>query len=356
MPISLFLFLSSQHFILPRLSSSFALRSNQLSHHNKLFSSLLDSLVSFRSESLAPQSTGLILTNPNNNNKNHPQESTPSSNALIPKRGVLKKTVSFKDEVEERRIGGEEEEKENKAFLDKKSIESKSSSLSSEKEKKAVVEGTDVVVSTPTSEKKDTNESEMRSESNSNPLKPIDLQEPLRTSLSNLISALRSDKSSSAIDTPIINPANTTSTTDSNSTNRKATVSEGSDSESDDSSLFGDEDDPLVFDPYQNNNSSSSSKKHSINTSSSSTNAPKSKEAGMESLKASLNSLSNDIQAQHYNALRGGVGRSSGFGTLGGFPTPDKGKNSENGNENKGVEVAQIKAEIRNLKGLLLSR
>jgi len=241
--------------------------------------------------------------------------------------------VSFKDEVEERRIGGDEEA----AKMEKKSEEPSNikpkSNLVAEK-KEVVVEGTDVVVTKETIDGKEEEKEEDK-------LKPIDLQEPLRTSLNNLVLALRSDRSSISFGSDVASIAT--------SIRKKATVSSGSDSDSSTSSDSeeDEDDDPLIFDPYKA--SSKSKKKHS--QTSIITNKSKSG-SGFETLNSSLNSLSNEIQAQHYNAMSGA---GTGFGRTLGYNVPTPPSTAKEG-ENKGVEVAQIKAEIRNLKGLLLSR
>lgn len=221
---------------------------------------------------------------------------------------------------------------------------------------------------------------EQTEEEDKNTLPPIDLSGPLRTSLSALTNSLRGAKSADPSHPSSTRSPTVTEAADDDDTDAESSSSGSSDSWQDTSNDEDDED--VEFDPFAAATPSDSKKKtktktkakangkqaqtksslipssslparthwSDINTSSSSSSA----------LYASLTSLSSSISSQHlYNISkrglypgsniswnRNGNGSGSGSGSGGDFAHLDKSSEL----------AAQIRAEIRSLKGVLLSR
>lgn len=325
--------------MLPRLVSTLDARSELLKHHHDLYSTLHNRVKKLRS------SAGFSSTDANG---------TSSSAAAVPKRGVLKR-VQFADEVGK----------------DAAPTSPTSSAEEIEDKKEAgdvVLPGTDVVVSAasvPDGSKEkggeDREDDEKRpllegqaeeGETEKDKVIPIDVTAPLRSSLSKLAEALKADASSQALLPP--SPATTTTKT--------PTVA---DEESDGASEESDDEDELEFDPFAPPKTSSSKKKH---TSTSTSAAAASTTSGGEgaggkatSLRSSLSAINANIAAQMYTASASHYGPRS-FNTFASSITSSFGASPSTGSSNgasaeqKTVDVAQVRADIRNLKGLLLSR
>ncbi|KAN0060334.1 hypothetical protein ACQY0O_007663 [Thecaphora frezii] len=334
-------------YVLPRMTATLEARSIALKHHIVLFDKLRSSVLGMATYLPASASEAAAQ---------HQQQQ---------RRGVLKK-VHFGDEVD----GGK---------LDDGTAADATTALekTSKETQKVVLPGTDVVVDAVVSEKTDgldgekagleATASEEAAEPAQPKLEPIDLTEPLRQSISRLASVLRADMSSSALGKPIdptlAADVGAASAPTSMRGPRSATVADAasdSGSEWSDSDADTVSDDGLEFDPYGSYNK----KKHTQASPSSSfggSGASTSSRAG--SLRTSLASLSAEINSRQFLATTQSFPASSTGGGLrfGALPasstmTTTTTMAGSGANETRSGEIGQVKAEIRSLKGLLLSR
>ncbi|KAJ1029962.1 hypothetical protein NDA16_000875 [Ustilago loliicola] len=330
-------------YILPKITAMFDARSIVLKHHIVLFDKLKNNVASLAT--YVPIQPARISG----------AEDSASSNgaAASPLKGVLKK-VHFHDELAQK-----ENEKEGV-----KSTQHGSETKS--KTEKVVLPGTDVVVDAKTpllSESgKEGSEGDASSQDGEDAestiaapkLEPIDVMSPIRESMARLAEALRGDLSgrpATATSTPIVS-SSTSSTT--SRTARVASVADagsGSDEweDDDEDDRTDDDDDGLEFDPY-----GAYQKRHKHTQSSATTTAASgSGSTSLTGLKAALVSLNADISTHAFAAA-------SSSSTYGGgafrFGPGTTDANASGADSPKSGDLGQVKAEIRSLKGLLLSR
>lgn len=321
-------------YMMPRLIATLDARSNLLQHHRSLYSTLAGRVKSLKNNSLAPSSTVQEL-----------QQQQNGTGGTPPLKGVLKK-VQFADEVEQKAVSGNDSRSAHKAEAsdeEERKEAGETSALLEEKDSTEAENGKKVFeqehnqIATAQGEGKAAEGIERPA------LPPINILESLQTSLSRLNQALKADTSASAIGSEIGSER-------SSNTASLATTVEG---ESDE--WVSDEDsDELEFDPFAppSTKAKSSKRKHSPknNVSSSKSSIERSSGSGTSSsssLKSTLNSLNAYINTQTYMANANVFdSRSLGIGSSG----------SQDKNASKSGEVAQVRAEIRSLKGLLLSR
>lgn len=300
-----------QAYLLPRLTAMFDARSTLLKHHFELYDGIFARVRKLRKASLTSLSVdagGLTAAEGQ------------------PKRGALKR-VQFADDV----AGGEERE-------DSAQI---SSTKEGTKNEKVVMPATDVVVSAPRPEDQEKgavaphNKELSEDGAEGQEVVPIDITDSIRTSLSALAAALRSDMSAAALGAPASETRSVPAPTVADGSSES-----GSDEEEDEDAS----DDGLEFDPY----GSYQKKKHSQSRDTSTT--FNSHVPTHAALRASLGSLSAAVSTQMFVAgTSASSGAYGGYGNLTGSP-------NTNADPAKVGDVGQIKAEIRSLKGLLLSR
>ncbi|PWN54418.1 hypothetical protein IE53DRAFT_382973 [Violaceomyces palustris] len=307
-------------YVLPRITATFDARSIALKHHLSLFERLVDS-------------TRKLTTYV-------PASSAGLPEATVHRKGVLKK-VHFDDEVESNAVSATQsqvgkEGTKNEMHTTTTETEAAASANSNEKDgllpqdgKSEAVEGEAEAGVAQVKEKAT--------------MEPIDLTEPLRKSLGRLAAALRSDMSSSAVGpTEGGTPANPSTT--SSSPSLAARVSDaGSDSGSEEWEDDDDvSDDGLEFDPY----GSYQKKKHSPSGGSA-----RSKAGKRDELKQALKGFSAEISTHQF--IASSQSATGGLTRYGGYAPSNPGSGSESP---KSGDIGQVKAEIRSLKGLLLSR
>lgn len=360
-----------QAYLLPRLTKTLDARSQLLKHHHELYTMLLTRLRTLGANSLSPCAV------PATPSAADEAVTAGLSGEEIKKRGVLKR-VQFADEKE----GGSLELAAAAAASEEKKAED--SAASSEKDaikgalkKDAAVEG-DADAETTQGE-----------EATAEPkVEPIFLFNDLTTSLASLTAALRADVSARAIGTPptAAAAARVSSSTSPHNTfsllppkSLAATVHDASEGSGTDSWEDTEADsDGLEFDPFApvpsgKRTGSGRRRKHSPAPASA---APAHKDATAE-LMSKLGSLNSFVHAQSFLSAAtpnrwatigaGGAGtthtaaqymaaaaRHAGAGS--GNASASGGETSGGEGTAKPADVAQIKAEIRSLKGLLLSR
>ncbi|CDS01462.1 uncharacterized protein SPSC_02022 [Sporisorium scitamineum] len=294
-------------YILPKITAMFDARSIVLKHHIVLFDRLRSNVAS------------LATYVPIQHTRIGGDDSATAAGGVSPLKGVLKK-VHFHDEVDT----SQKDEKEGV----------KSTQLGSDSgSEKVVMPGTDVVVDAKTpllsdagSETASTDEAEEAA----GKLEPIDLTMPIRERMTRLAAALKTISQPTPASATPSRAARVTSVTDAGS---------GSDEWEDESDA---DDDGLELDPY-----GAYQKKHKHTQSSSTTEGSR---ISLSNLKSTLISLNADISTHAYAASSsggGGGGTAFRFGAAagaGGAESPKSG------------DLGQVKAEIRSLKGLLLSR
>ncbi|SPO20452.1 uncharacterized protein UTRI_00852_B [Ustilago trichophora] len=326
-------------YILPKITAMFDARSIVLKHHIVLFDKLRSNVASLAT--YVPVQQARIGS-----------DDTAASSAASPLKGVLKK-VHFHDELAASAENEKEGVKSTQHGSDKSSTE------------KVVMPGTDVVVDAKTpllSETREGSETDASvdgedAESVAPKLEPIDIMTPIRESMARLAEALKGDLSG--------RPLASTSTSFASSTPRAARVASVTDAESgsdewedddDDDADGSDDDDGLEFDPY-----GAYQKKHKHTQSSSSSSASTAKSgsgsASISGLKSALVSLNADISTHAFAANSSSSSMYSGGAFRFGPGTTDANASSGSGAESpKSGDLGQVKAEIRSLKGLLLSR
>lgn len=315
-------------YILPKITAMFDARSIVLKHHIVLFDKLRSNVSSMAT--YVPIQHGRVSA-----------EEGSATAAASPLKGVLKK-VHFNDEV-----AASEAEKEGV-----KSTQHKNDAKSSTE--KVVMPGTDVVVDAKTpllsDQEKEGSEADSSSaadeedaEAAAPKLEPIDLMTPIRESMAKLVEVLKGDLSgrsstttATATTTPAARSARVASVTDAGS---------GSDEWEDDDEADGsDDDDGLEFDPY-----GAYQKKHK-HTQSSAT-APT--QTSRTELTTTLAKLNADISSHAFAATSSSYGHGAfRFGP----GTTDANAGGSGAESPKSGDLGQVKAEIRSLKGLLLSR
>lgn len=329
-------------YILPKITAMFDARSIVLKHHIVLFDKLRSNVASLAT--YVPVQHARIGSD----------DTAATTSAASPLKGVLKK-VHFTDELAASAENEKEGVKSTQHGSDKSSTE------------KVVMPGTDVVVDAKTpllSETKEGSETDAsvdgeEAEPAAPKLEPIDLMTPIRESMARLAEALKGDLSG--------RPAASTTTSSATSAPRAARVASVTDTGSgsdeweddDDHDADGsDDDDGLEFDPY-----GAHQKKHkhtqssSSSSSSSSTAKSGSGSASISGLKSALVSLNADISTHAFAATSSSSSMYSGAAFRFGPGTTDANSSSGSGAESpKSGDLGQVKAEIRSLKGLLLSR
>jgi hypothetical protein len=304
-------------YLMPRMVSTLDSRSLLLGHHLDQYTILTNRIKQLRGNSLVPSSM--------------------RDAANAPLKGVLKK-VQFADEMTSEKRLGEEEKHKDEVSVKETNVDVLTKEDADEEKQKLLED-----------------EEEGQEQEKSTVLAPVDITEPIRNSLARLNQALRADMSGSAIGTELSAPAPTAEKTKSKSKSALATSVE---EESDADSWVSEEDsDELEFDPYSATTKSSSKRKHDpANTNKTSSLALANSVSGTTavSLNSSLSTLNAYINSQTFMAsshVYGGrtIGMGGVYGATSSSVT-DKEASAKTG------DVAQIRADIRNLKGLLLSR
>ena len=313
-------------YILPKITAMFDARSIVLKHHIVLFDKLRSNVASLAT--YVPIPHGRL---------NNTDETAVTS----PLKGVLKK-VHFHDEVEAsvNKDGEKEGVKSTQHGGDAKP-------------EKVVTAGTDVVVTAKTPLLSDREGSETdastvdgeESEPAAAKLEPIDLMSPLRESMAKLAEALKGELSGRPA------PPATNATTSPRRTARVASVTdadsdEWEDDSSSDANASDPDDDGLEFDPY---GAYQKKHKHTQTSSTSTTSPATSGSVSLANLKSTLVSLNADISTHAFTATS--ASNAGGGGAFRFGPAPNSGAESP-----KSGDLGQVKAEIRSLKGLLLSR
>lgn len=316
-------------YILPKITAMFDARSIVLRHHITLFDKLRD------------QVTGLATYVPK---QIIAPDATPAANGASARKGVLKK-VHFNDHAAEKQEKDDEGVKATQH--DDKADESTTTD-------KVITPGTDVVIDSATTPAKNESEADTTAEGEAEAPQPtpIDLTEPIRSSLSKLAEALKANMSSSALSAP-----SASSSAPIGRASRSTTVHDagsGSDDWEDDEEDEEASDDGLEFDPY---GAYQKKLKHTqaTSTATSSTKTP----ASLSGLKSAIASLNADISTHAFAATSSSSNMySSSFRYM---PTSGTANTTGDGNSSgtespKFGDLGQVKAEIRSLKGLLLSR
>ena len=333
-------------YILSKITAMFDARSIVLKHHIVLFDKLRSNVASLATYvPVQPVRLGA--------------EERKSANGAAPSplKGVLKK-VHFHDEPAQKE---KEKEKENEGV---KSTQHGSETKS--KTEKVVLPGTDVVVDAKTPLLSEAGKEDSDADASSQDgddaeagaaapkLEHIDVMTLIRESMARLAEALRGDLSgrpSTSTTTPILSDSTASSTSRSARVASVADAGSGSDEweDDDEEDRTDDDDDGLEFDPY-----GAYQKKHKHTQSSAATTAASvSGSASLTGLKAALVSLNADISTHAFAAASssstyGGEAFRFGPGTTDG--------NASSAESPKSGDLGQVKAEIRSLKGLLLSR
>ncbi|PWY96815.1 hypothetical protein BCV70DRAFT_203412 [Testicularia cyperi] len=327
-------------YILPRITAMFDARSIVLKHHIVLFDKLRDTVNGLAT--YVPNSTQAIT--------NGASANVHDANGQLVRKGVLKK-VHFNDDPHSQ---DKDEEKEGLK--------------STQHAEKVVTPGTDVVVEAKTPgtverEKEagiksdETDDAMTMEDGESAPapapaMAPIDIMAPVRSSLARLTKVLKANMSSAALNAP----------TAAEGTGRvgaqAATVQDagsGSDEWEDEEDEDEASDDGLEFDPY---GAYQKKLKHTQATSGSSSSKSKGSRS-LSGLKVALSSLNADISTHSFAATSSSYGSVAYPSTFRFGPTSDASANtaSNTGADSpKSGDLGQVKAEIRSLKGLLLSR
>lgn len=298
-------------YLVPRIVSTLDARSFLLKHHAEQYNLLANKIKTLRGNSLSPHSQIGISA---------------------PLKGVLKK-VQFADNITNEKQAVEEEGK--KEAGEKETSQEKVVSLEDTKQSQS-----------DSDEEAKTSESSEKISS----IKPVDVMEPIRSSLIKLGQSLKADVSASAIGTDVV-PAFTAEARSTSIRPTSTTVEEESDA---DSWVSEDDSDELEFDPYSPSSTKNSKRKHNPAHATKAASASAASSTIAISLNSSLSTLNAYINSQTYMASANiyGGGRSIGVSSMGGS-TASSGSEKEG---SKAGDVAQIRADIRNLKGLLLSR
>lgn len=296
-------------YMLPRLITTLDCRSLLLKHHLDQFNILTNRIKGLRGNSLAPTS----------------QRANPATT----RKGVLKK-VQFADEIVKEKVRIVEEEEKKEAGEKEHGSEGRMG------DNKGAV---DELQNESDESKEEGREGESRDKE---ALETIDILEPVRNSLARLSRCLEADWSAAAIGTAIAPSTPTTHTQRELTASTATTVEEESDADS----WVSDEDsDELEFDPYSPKTPSTHKKKHDpASAAKEPSPMPLTSDTNATSLQSSLSTFNAYVNSQTYMAgahVYGGLRTLSAAGA-------DK--------ESKAGDVAQIRADIRNLKGLLLSR
>ncbi|EPQ29125.1 uncharacterized protein PFL1_03413 [Pseudozyma flocculosa PF-1] len=348
-------------YVLPRITATFDARSIVLSHHHVLYDKLRASVRGMAT--YLPASTAEVA-------KQQQQQQQQQQ-----RKGVLKK-VHFGDEVD----GGKLDD--SQRALAAAAGNDGAADDKGHKTEKVVLPGTDVEVDARAPDEKQAADPAAGKDGDAaaaegaaagdlaQGLEPIDLTEPLRQSISRLAAVLRADMSSAAVGKPLdagapVDSAASGAIASATTQARPATVSDAdseSGSEWSDSDTDTVSDDGLEFDPY----GSYTKKKHTqtpTTTSSTSGRSSSSSSAKRGALKSSLTSLSADISSRQFMATNQSFANSTLGMRFGATPAAAAGGSSTSatgagsgGNETRSGEIGQVKAEIRSLKGLLLSR
>lgn len=302
-------------YVIPRLVATLDARSTILKHHRELYESLSRSVNGLRVSSLA------LLKG----------EKLDTSSA---RKGVLKK-VQFADQVDHEKLNMSGEIIANTDDEDKKESGEKKAIADPDSERESAQGQTDAPESQEASDKVSA-------------LPSVDILDSWRTSLTRLNQTLKADTSASAIGTDIVRP-------DLRSTGKSSvpatTVEEESDAES---WISEDDSEELEFDPFASHPPPSKHKhspKSALGQPSTISSQTSASVAAATSLKSSLNGMNAYLNTQTYMAGARSLGSGgASFGTLGAGSSGGSASNSKVG------DVAQVRAEIRSLKGLLLSR
>lgn len=335
-------------YMLPRIVSTLDSRSTLLKHHRDLYIMLANRINDVRHNGLAPFAGADTASN---------------GNEAPTRKGVLKK-VQFADEVgsaaspaldAKETISDDEEKKESgdvKApLLDKQ---------------ERFVPPSDVEANDAHAD--DAEQQIVQKEE----LPPIDILEPLRASLLRLKQSLQADTSASAIGMDVLPVPKSALSVSSQASTKSSSTTPSLEDESDaDSWLSESESDELEFDPFApptpkkgRSGGASARRKHTAKSDAAGGQAAGKPQGSISAVETSATALKSTIASMHAyinsqtfraraaGGFGGGANAGMSFGTYGGEGTEGK----DGAKVNKPGDVAQIRADIRSLKGLLLSR
>lgn len=347
---------------MPKLVTMLDSRSFVLKHHHSLWNNIVRSVRNLSQASLAPPRPAQAAVK---------GETEKADDGIRRRRSSLKK-VQFADEVK----GGSLEQREGE---EPASPPEKTMQLGG-KETDVVLPGTDVVVSTTT--KESGGEEEKTSEEGADEVEPIDVSEPLRASLAALTQRLRGQ--TGEMDQTQV--SSSSSVVLSQSAADKATsVADEEEGSSSDSSWQDDldsEEEELELDPFaapvkkggkrrgshKKRKTTATSDKSTLSAGSPSTSTSSLNDSSAASsalydtlvdLNSSINARMLHSQTRSFRASHTG-GAYGTFNFAQNFPSSSTAGGASESKEGEGDTVmetsAQIRAEIRSLKGLLLSR
>lgn len=348
-------------FVLPRLASTLNGRSFLLKHHVGLWDNVVGSVRALKGGAagagLGPEGLRKAVTKAE-------MEAEGPRKGSSERRSSLTKKVQFADEVDggslEQHQAGEME-----PLLPKKATQMSSTDEDKEKQGKKEGAGQDDEKAALKAEGQEEGEQTAEEEAaKQQELEPIDVCAPIRESLAALVQRLRQDRQDDAASSSVAARATTV---------QDEEVEEGSDASG---GSWEDEEEDVEFDPFvEVHGASSSADKKKSKTAkkagsgskakkSTSTTPPSSSAANVfpadSPLYTSLSSLNASVTARliaSSSAARSFSRHQTAFSF--GLPAPasSSDKKQEATGEDKTAELgAQIKAEIRSLKGLMLSR
>lgn len=316
-------------YILPKITATFDARSIVLRHHITLFDKLRHNVGNLAM--YMPKETLDVKS-----------AQDASSNGVSARKGVLKK-VHFNDHSAQ------------KADMDEEGVKATQHDDEAKKAtttEKVITPGTDVVIDSATAPAKP--DSAVDSEPQPVQLAPIDLTEPIRSSLAKLAESLRANMTSATTSTSTNTDRSTSHARAARSTTVQDASSGSDDWEDDEEEDEEASDDGLEFDPY-----GAYQKKLKHTQATTTATAAAKTPASLTGLKGAIASLNADISTHSFAATSSSSNMfSSSYrympgGTAG--ATGD-GSSSSGTDSPKFGDLGQVKAEIRSLKGLLLSR
>ncbi|PWN19451.1 hypothetical protein BCV69DRAFT_284079 [Microstroma glucosiphilum] len=351
-------------YVMPKLVTMLDSRSFVLKHHHSLWNHVVRSVRNLSQASLAP---------PRPTQSAVKEETEKAEDGTRRRRSSLKK-VQFADEVK----GGSLEQREGE---DPASPPENTTQLGG-KDTDVVLPGTDVVVSTTTKKSSGEEEKSFEEEGAEEAVEPIDVSEPLRASLAALTQRLRGQTGD--VDQASLT-SSPTAAASSTGGSKSATVADDEEASSSDSSWQDDldsEEEELELDPFaapvkkggkrrgshKKKKTTATSDKSALSAQPSSTTSSSLNDSSASSsaLYDTLVDLNSSISARILHSQTRSFRTSHTGGAYGtfnfaqNFPSSSTASGAGESKEGEGDTVmetsAQIRAEIRSLKGLLLSR
>lgn len=340
-------------YLMPRLIGTLDARSELLKHHRELYSTLTGRINGLRNNSLAPASV----------------QELQNGVSPLPRKGVLKR-VQFADEVAKSKGGDEKAEAKAAVAADGHQADEEDKKQAGElKRSVSAIEGKPEYSQEEKASLASVEQGVDKESKAEGALAPIDILESWRASLARLNQTLKADMSAAAVGSNV--DADTTQTPTGTAAKSSSALAATVEDESDAESWVSEEDsDELEFDPFAPPSTKSKTKRKHTPKSSESTaprnmasaatstlsDRPTAAGTSASSLKSTLNGMNAYLNTQTYMANANVFGsRSLGFSSIGGSVSSGGSAGGES-NQPKAGEVGQVRAEIRSLKGLLLSR